>query len=123
MAVVLLVDDDDTYRCILRRWLVSKGHEVIEASNGRIGIEQCHKSHPDVVVTDVFMPEADGLEMSMDVVASQCAKGVIVLSGGGKTMTGECFLEYAKGLGANEAFQKPVDKERFLAAVASIAES
>lgn len=121
MARVLLIEDDDTDRAILNRWLAKAGHEVAEAEDGKSGMKRCDALHPDVVVTDIFMPEADGIETTMRIVRSGWTKGVIAISGGGRMIGGACYLRHAKILGAREALRKPVDREALLQAVEAIA--
>ena len=120
MARVLIIDDDKMFRHLLKRWLNLAGHDVEEAETGKEGMNKCHVMRPDVVITDIFMPDADGIEMTLDAVQSQCARGIIVISGGGRTIDGLHFLDYAKRFGAFAAFQKPLEREKLLQAVDAI---
>jgi len=63
MLQILIIDDEDAIRNFLRRMLERAGYEVFEASNGDIGVNLYRKELPDLVITDIVMPEKDGLEV------------------------------------------------------------
>ena len=63
MATILVIDDQEPIRALLRAALEGDGHEVLEASNGHEGMALWRRERTDVVVTDLYMPETDGIEV------------------------------------------------------------
>jgi DNA-binding NtrC family response regulator len=59
---ILLVDDDEGVRSLCREELTDQGYQVIEAENGKEGLEKVKEKHPDLVILDMVMPEMDGME-------------------------------------------------------------
>jgi DNA-binding response OmpR family regulator len=62
-VTILIVEDEPEIRSMTAKWLVRSGYEVLEAENGRLGWERVQQNHPDIVLTDVAMPEMDGVEL------------------------------------------------------------
>lgn len=115
MAHVLVIDDDDALRETFEIFLEGFGHVVSSAPNGREGLRLLQKQKADVVITDIFMPEADGLEVILEV-RKICRKlsvkiPVIAVSSGLRTLNAQavCFLSQAKIFGADRVFPKPLD--------------
>jgi CheY-like chemotaxis protein len=112
----LLVIDDDAVVCrILKRTLESAGFEVLTAANGNAGLELYRRSRPEVVVTDVIMPEKDGIETLAEIRRENPDAKVIAISGSNDT--GLDFLRVMRQLGADCALEKPVSAHALLAAV------
>jgi DNA-binding NtrC family response regulator len=84
MAKILLIDDDESFRKMLRLTLASMGHDVIEASHGGEALRILATSVPDLVITDLIMPEKEGLETIMDIQSRYPGQKVIAMSGGGR---------------------------------------
>jgi DNA-binding response OmpR family regulator len=114
MATILVIDDQAPIRALLRVALEGAGHEVLEASNGRLGLELYREKSADLVITDIVMPEMDGLEMILELTRNFLNVKVIAMSGG---LESEGQLRVAKLLGARQTFQKPLDMEELLSAV------
>jgi two-component system response regulator (stage 0 sporulation protein F) len=114
MARILVIDDQEPIRSLLRAVLEGEGHQVLEASNGRLGLELYRERSVDLVITDIVMPEMDGLEMIMELTRSFLNVKVIAMSGGLESVG---TLNVAKLLGARQTFQKPLDMEQLLRAV------
>ena len=114
MATILIIDDQKPIRALLRRALEGANHEVLEASNGRLGLELYRERLAELVITDIFMPEMNGLEMMLELNRTFPEVKVIVMSGG---LESEGALNVAKQLGARQTFQKPLDIETLLNAV------
>lgn len=114
MATILVIDDQEPIRALLRRALEGAGHEVLEASNGRLGLELYQKRSADLIITDIVMPEMNGLELMLELTRNFLNAKVIAMSGG---LVGEGGLTAAKLLGARQTFQKPLDMEELLSAV------
>ena len=106
MAVVLIVDDDEKVRKMLRLTLANLGHDVIEGFDGKEGLALYAEFMPDIVVTDVIMPERDGLEFIRDMRARQPNAPIIAMSAGGYAEANS-YLQIAKLMGATEVLTKP----------------
>jgi DNA-binding NtrC family response regulator len=119
MARVLVVDDEDTVRRVLIEALRRVGHEGLEAENGRDALELVRTEHVDLVVTDVVMPEVDGLELIKEL--SRVAPGmkVIAISGGG-IWDKQSLLTTAGMLGALMSLEKPFELQEFLSLVEEV---
>lgn len=116
MAKILVIDDDDMVRYSMRSVLESAGHEVVEAENGVDGLSRVPGQSFDLVVTDIIMPEKEGVETIIEMKSTFPALPIIAISGGGPDgYTG--YLETAKALGADGILQKPVTPEALLKAV------
>lgn len=106
MALILVVDDQEEVRATLRPWIERAGHECIEAADGRKGIAALDRERPDIVVTDVLMPENDGLDVIRHVRRTRPETKVIAISGGGQIRYDDA-LRWAGGLGADRVLHKP----------------
>jgi len=116
MARILVVDDDEQLRAALKRFLEKEGFQVIDASNGAAGLEILNNDPVDLVITDIFMPEREGIGMIMELQQDIPDVKIIAISGGGNVESVD-FLELAGNLGANKVFQKPFTHKELLAAV------
>ena len=114
MATILIIDDEATMRALLRTTLEGAGHEVTEAANGRIGLELYRHRPTDLVITDIVMPELNGLDMLLELTREFIHAKVIAISGEGGEMK---VLDAAKLLGARRTFQKPFSMPKLLDAV------
>jgi two-component system cell cycle sensor histidine kinase/response regulator CckA len=112
-ARVLVVDDEQVVRYAIRERLAAEGHEVVEANNGRRAMQCLDAGTFDIVITDILMPERDGLETLRHVHKTQTDTEVIVISGAGNDL----FLENARGLGASRVLEKPLNLDELAAAV------
>lgn len=100
---------------VLRR----AGYDVEIARSGREAIQLLREQAMDVVVTDVLMPERDGIELLMDISGMKRKPKVIAMSGGGRVGVGVC-LNMAEGLGAQRVLEKPFPPDVFLKAVEDV---
>lgn len=116
MAYVLLIDDDDEVRATLKAILECADHEVTEASNGAVGLQCLKSGRAQIVITDILMPEKEGVETIIELRKAQPGLPIIAISGGGATRN-LAFLEIAQKLGADRILTKPVDADVFLGAV------
>lgn len=116
MALVLVIDDELPIRQLLKRTLQGAGHEVIEAADGNAGCRLAAERRPDLCVTDVLMPDKEGIETIHDLRRSNANIKIIAISGGGRAriMT---FLEIAQAVGADAVLSKPFRPGELLAAV------
>src|SRR3954466_12047237 len=106
MLRLLLVDDDDPLRALLKITLGKMGYDVVEARDGREAMAVYEKKRPDIVVTDLVMPEKDGLEMIRDLRRKHSGVKIIAISGGGR-MNASGYLKMAKAMGADLVLPKP----------------
>jgi DNA-binding response OmpR family regulator len=106
MAGILIVEDDRDLREMLRTSLVKMKYTVIEASNGKEAILHFKPAITDLVITDLIMPDEDGLKVIMKIKEMKPATKIIAISGGGKAGPGN-YLSLASALGADEVFSKP----------------
>ena len=114
MASILIIDDEVSIRALLRTTLERAGHEVQEAPNGRIGLALYHFRPTDLVITDIAMPEMNGLDMILELTRHFLDAKVIAISGvGGENKD----LDVAKLLGARRTFHKPFSVPQLLDAV------
>lgn len=107
MARILLVDDDPLLLQTLAQLLTTLGHEVIRAVDGRQALAWLRREACDLVLTDVLMPELDGLEMIRHVARERPGLPVIAMSGGSARMPGAEGLQLARRLGARAILPKP----------------
>jgi CheY-like chemotaxis protein len=104
MARILVVDDDLPIQGLLQEALTSAGHQVFIADDGEAAMSLYRKCHPDLVITDIFMPERDGLAVVL-ALAAEDAK-IIAMSGGGAVWH-SCHLNDAVAFGAAAVLTKP----------------
>lgn len=116
MARILVIEDDDEVRAYLESVLSRDGHEVEGASNGKDGMAIYLRNPVDLVITDIIMPEKDGIETIMDLKRSDSSLKVIAISGGGRVEP-ENYLHSARLIGANLTLKKPFTNEEMLQAV------
>ncbi|MBF0213519.1 MAG: response regulator [Magnetococcales bacterium] len=107
MATILMVDDDDNCRMLLGEALRHAGHVVVEAENGKIGLEIFNQHTIDLIITDIFMPVMDGIDLLAAVLSERPGSKVIAISGGGKAMNAGLILGMAQSFGAIEMISKP----------------
>lgn len=122
MPRILIIDDDDGLRRMLVQMLERSGYEVADAGNGRAGLERLRRGGIDLVVTDLIMPEQEGLETIMSIRQEFPGMKVVAMSGGAR-MSGFDFLPAARGLGAVAALKKPFGRDEFLDTVKRFAGS
>lgn len=116
MERILIIDDDETIRSVFKRFLTGKGYEVAVAADGRQGLRQIEEAAVDLVITDIMMPETDGLEVVMAIRGKETAVPVIAISGGMHAMPMD-FLPMAKKFGACDVLYKPVELDDLLGSV------
>ena len=117
MAKILVIDDDPALREMIRQMLERAGYEVAEADNGAAGMAAFRTEPADLVVTDIVMPDQEGIETIVEFRKEFPDVKIIAMSGGGRTGNVD-FLTLAKKFGAERTFAKPVDRREFLQAVA-----
>jgi len=116
VARILIMDDEEEIRSIIRRALTMAGHEIIEAEDGAVGLRLFQASSFDMVITDLLMPEKEGIETILELREEHPDLRILVVSGG---MAGdrEGPLADAVSLGADAAVAKPFTVAELLEAV------
>ncbi len=114
MATILVIDDEEQVRSLLRKALTGAGYDVQEASNGREGLDQYRQSPADLVITDILMPDEDGLEATLEMTREFPEARIIAMTGGSGDRN---FLDVAKLFGARRTLTKPFELAKLLGAV------
>ena len=119
MARILLIDDDATVRYALKQVLERAGHQVEEATDGLAGVEKYTASRSDLVITDIIMPNQEGIETIIKLRLLAPDLAIIAMSGGGRTGNRD-FLAMAEKLGAAKVMAKPFRPKELVEAVAAL---
>jgi len=119
VARILLIDDDATVRYALKQVLERAGHQVEEANDGMVGIEKYNAARPDIVVTDIIMPNQEGIETIIKLKRMAPEVAIIAMSGGGRTGNRD-FLAMAEKLGAAKVMPKPFRPKELVEAVQAL---
>lgn len=117
MARILLIDDDHSVRTMLRLTLIHFGHTVIEARDGKEGLRLFPSANADLLITDIVMPEKEGLEVLMELRKVKPPVKIIAISGGGRTSGATSYLHLAKLMGAAKVLEKPFANDVLIAAI------
>ena len=123
MASILVADDSFVERVTIERILLTNGHYIYKAGNGSEAITILKENELDILITDIFMPEVDGVELIMKTRKINKRIGIIAISGGGRLIKDLSYLEYVKHLGADFSFRKPIDGKLLLKAIGHLTES
>jgi len=107
MALILLVDDDPKMLSMLSDMIKLDGHEALMAEDGLKALEFFRHQVPDLVITDILMPNKEGLEFISEIHEMYPYLKIIAYSGGGSADP-ESYLEFASGMGASRVFTKPM---------------
>jgi DNA-binding response OmpR family regulator len=118
MASILLIDDDKSLRTVLTLVLRQAGYSVVEAADGKAGVEIFSKGDFDLVITDLVMPEMEGFEVLATLRKRKPPVAMIVMSGGGRQKVAE-NLRMAAHMGAT-VLSKPFSSDMLVAAVSEL---
>lgn len=113
---ILVIDDEDAYRKMLKKALDQGGYQVLEAEGGRVGLRMYREFKPDLVITDLVMPDMEGIETIKALKALNPNVKIIAISGGGLNNP-EIYLRLAKLMGAGHVFSKPLDIKELLSVI------
>lgn len=119
MAHILVIDDDILVRKAIRAVLECAGHEVVLAPDGRDGMREYGKNAIDLIITDILMPEQDGVETILTLRKTNPAVKILATSGGAR-IGNQDFLLLAKRLGATAILRKPFEPDDLVAQVAAL---
>ena len=122
MTGILVIDDDRDVRDMLQRLLERAHYEVEIAENGRQALKMFQEKTYDVVITDILMPEKEGVETIIELRKQYSDLKIIAISGGGKGDAAH-YLQVARALGADRIFSKPFECSEILRAIEELTAS
>lgn len=120
MSRILIVEDEEYMREMLVDTLEKEGYDVSIAVNGVEAIKAIEEETFDLIVTDIVMPEKDGLSTILQTKRDNENIKIIAISGGDRSFTGSSYLQIAKNIGVERTFQKPFNSKEFLRAVKEV---
>lgn len=121
MSKILVIEDDSSFRSVLTQMLQKAGYEVKSAEDGNQALEICEGYKPDLVLTDIVMPDKEGLETIQELLEHNPGLLIVAMSGGGKYGP-DSYLPLAKKLGAKACLQKPFMRNELLTTIECILE-
>ncbi|MCK9558160.1 MAG: response regulator [Candidatus Cloacimonetes bacterium] len=119
MTKILVIEDEDSFRRVLVQMLTKAGYDVRQAGDGNQALEVCAQFCPDLVLTDIIMPDKEGLETIQELLELCPTIRIVAMSGGGK-FGPDSYLPLAEKLGAKATLQKPFMREEMLATIARV---
>src|ERR1700736_4518749 len=119
MSSILLVDDDDEFLAMLSKVLTHAGYQVQEASDGEQAIKFYGSHPPDLVITDLVMPEKEGIQLIVELRRLNSKVKIIAISGAGQSLLDE-YLNLAKVLGAQRVLAKPFSEQEILETISEV---
>lgn len=119
MPTVLVVDDEKGLRAVIRRALEGRGYRVVEAADGKQALELFRRERPDLVISDVIMPECDGIEAIVSIKRESSRTKVLAISGGGQAGAMD-LLALAPRAGADDTLAKPFRQSELLKRVSDL---
>lgn len=117
MPSVLVVDDEEAVRQLIKDALGQAGYRVNEARDGREGLQRYREAPSDLVIMDILMPDQDGLESILTLRREFPTAKIVAITGGSDMIGILNFLDVAKMLGARRTLQKPFDMKHLLEVV------
>lgn len=122
MSRILVADDEAPIRELLRQALEMNGYEVVEAADGVETVKIFRENQIDLVITDIIMPDKEGLESIMDLKEIDPDVKIIAMSGGGR-LEPHSYLQMAAKFGAKKVFQKPLSISLLLSTIKELLET
>jgi CheY-like chemotaxis protein len=114
---ILVIEDDVEVRKMISRILNDEGYQIFEANNGKQGLELlATTTNVELVITDIIMPEKDGIETIRELKQNYPAIKILAISGGGK-VNAQNYLNIAKVMRVNSILSKPFTKSELLEAI------
>lgn len=115
--VIVIADDVEEIQHLVTSWLEEEGHVVVRAGSGREIVRIVRERPVDLVITDILMPDGDGLDAILAINRAQPSLRILAISGGGRSQPADACLRVAKGVGADVVLLKPFRRAQMLAAV------
>jgi DNA-binding response OmpR family regulator len=119
MSLILVIDDDDLMRSLVRRILEKEGHSVASAADGDRGLATFRAVKPDLVITDIVMPEKEGIWTIRQIRQDDTAARILAMSGGGSVIKDD-VLDIARLLGADDTIAKPFSARELVEKVRTV---
>lgn len=119
MARILVIDDDELARSVVRELLEEQGHQVVEAGNSQEGVDAFRRREIDLIITDLFMPPEGGLGVIQKVRALDQDIKIVVMSGMGLDNR-EVIFQRVLDAGAVDTLEKPIDPHKFRNMIAEL---
>jgi len=116
MATILVIDDDAAMRRIVVRMLEGTKHRILEAKDGQHGLALLAQHGADLVITDIIMPEKEGIQTIREIQERSPDTKIIAMSGGGMSRN-LMFLDVARAFGADVALAKPFKPQELIEAI------
>lgn len=116
---ILIIEDDFAVRELILQTLSKAGYEVIAAEDGVEGLNLFREKNPDLVITDIVMPQKEGLQTIIEMRQESPGVKVIAMSGGGRYSNAD-YLKLARKFGARKTVAKPFMRDEMLAAVREV---
>jgi len=113
---ILVIEDNELMCSILKELLENAGFTVIDAPDGKVGMRLYRENDVDLVITDIIMPEKEGIETIRELKQENPDVKIIAVSGGGRINSMD-YLQIAERLGVQRTFTKPYDEDEILKAV------
>lgn len=117
MAKILLIDDEEPLRALLRLWLDGAGYDVLETGSAAGALKRLDQGEVDLIITDLLMPDMDGLELTREIRRRGSVVPIVVMSGSSNEGLALAMLPIAKALGATSILSKPFSHGELLAVV------
>ncbi|MBN2232893.1 MAG: response regulator [Deltaproteobacteria bacterium] len=117
MAHILIIDDDEQFRGMLTQMLEQDHHRVRAARDGDEGLRMAGHSKPELIITDILMPNMDGIELLTALARREEAPPIIAISGGRRSISAEFNLESATLMGVKATLAKPFSREQLRRAI------
>lgn len=115
-----MIDDDQDVRSCIRNILEHSGYSVLEAENGKVGIDICRHNPVDLVIVDLFMPEKEGIETIIELRKEYADLKILAISGGIPGYGPDHFLHIAQKLGADGTLDKPFNMQQLFSKVENL---
>ncbi len=119
MSLIMVVDDDDSILRLISEIMKKEGYEVIQAEDGEQAFALFQRQPCDLMITDLLMPNKEGLELIQELKGLKPSLKIIAYSGGGQ-LEPDDYLDFARGVGADRVFSKPISVFELKRAVAKL---
>jgi len=119
MQNILVIDDDKLMRLALARILIASGYNVVQAADGDEGLQMYRTQDFDLVITDLIMPDKEGIQIIRELRKENSKIRIIAMSAGGRGGATD-YLKWARLMGAKQCLSKPIKREELLNAVSAV---
>lgn len=120
MSRILIVDDEEIILEMLIQMVSREGYEAEGAKNGKEALQKITENKPDLLITDLIMPDKEGIELIRDIRSSFKDLKILAISGGNRHIEPMSQLKVARFLGADASLSKPLDRKEFLLTIKNL---